>query len=162
MKKEINELNKEIKWENWFIEIVNGYDSKGNSVLNKELEYLRDVAKQHNIPIIVDNDKFKNHSDAAGFIQYDCNLESNKKFNFKIFIRNEYKGSIAVLAHELGHFFAVEREDDISERRAEEIAIDLIERYCIRLDDFEEYLIHGKKKLLALLELAKVRDCEIA
>ena len=155
---EMDKVNKKIKWVNWILKILNGYDSKGNSVLKKELEDLREVAKHHNIPIIYDDRNFKNHPNVAGFIQYESDLESNKKFNFKIFIRNECKRSIAVLAHELGHFFAVERENDRSERRAEEIAIELIERYCISLEDFEEYRIYGKKSLLSLLDLY----CEVA
>lgn len=156
--KKMDEINKIVKWVNWIVELHNGYDSKGNSVLNKELESLRDVAKKNNIPIIVDDMNFINHPNAAGLISYRSNLVSNKKSNFKIFIRNECKRSIAVLAHELGHFFAVERENDRSERRAEEIAIELIERYCISLDDFEEYRIYGRKRLLSQLELY----CEVA
>ena len=35
---EMDKVNKKIKWVNWILKILNGYDSKGNSVLKKELE----------------------------------------------------------------------------------------------------------------------------
>lgn len=93
----------------------------------KLLNYCND----NNIPVHFEEDYFKkNQPKAAGVISYTTNHVENTTYNFNIYIRPKYNVyTIWTLAHEIGHYIAINEYQDDSEIGADVEAEKLIHTF---------------------------------